>query len=312
MGCFFALIFLFSLPVRADPRSNRSMNDAVDTLVSFFVKNVKKNNHSFGRSAILVSVSDRLDPALAPYLSKQMESRMKGAVKAEVVPCFQCEAVRAYSDGNRIVVEKGLDSNDFATKTAQELSLDTFFLADLSYTGNKLNLQVKAIDTAKNEITWEKTYRVHSRFLTDRNFIISFDVGSAYILKATDTEDKFGLGISTMLGERFYGFGKIGLAFSTVFSVTHFTFNQATGPYVSVNINELSGMYWSWGTLSVFVNPAYAVSQKSIGVLARGGLQLDFGSFTHVTAEMQMPVYSQNSDKKYPTSGVLSVGFDIF
>lgn len=298
--------------VQAKVSTSHVVNDAVDVLTKYFTKDIKKVDQKLGRTAVLVSISADFDPEMKNYLQNKLEEGFAKSHRGEIVGCFSCQTAHAYSDGNQIVVEKGLASSKVARNIAQELSLNTFLTAELAFTGKQITLSVKAVDSADSKLLWNKTYRVHSRFVTDRGLIFSLDLGPAYSFNAATTEDSYMAGVALFVGERFHGWGRLGVAFSTVFSATNFNFNQSTGPYISVNINEVTGMSLPWGEFSIFVNPGYAVSQKSIGVLARGGIVFDMGSFMHITAETQYPVYSQNPTKEYPKTAMVSFGFDFY
>lgn len=303
---------LAPLSVDATPRHSRVVTDAVDVLSKYFIKAVAKIHEPLGRTALIITVSDALDPDIKEYLYNRLQEKLPKTYNIEIVNCLQCQTVRAYSDGNRIVIEKGLTKKRFAKMLARQYSLDTFLVVNVGYTGTKLYMQFKAVDTAKMDIVYQKTFKTHARFLTDKSFIFSLDIGPAYVISADADEDKFGAAIAVFFGERFYGLGKVGFGASTVFSVSNISFNQSSGPYISANFNEIAGMHWSFGELNVFINPGYAVSQKSIGLLMRGGFVFEMGNFTHVTAEVQAPLYSQNPNKKYPTSVLISFGFDLF
>lgn len=296
----------------AAPETSHAVTKAVDTLVKHLMKDLRGQKTPLGRTAVLASVSNDFNPDVKEYLYRRLEAKLPETKQGEIVSCFQCEAVRAHSDGNQIVIEKGLPSNEAASVIAKELSLETFLDANLDHTGNRIVMQVQLIGAGTDKIIWQKSYQAHARLLVDKNFFIEFGLGPAYIASADTGEDKVGMGFAAALGERFFGFGKLGAAFSSTFSINNITFNQSTGPYVSFNLNEMFGWYWPFGNLSFFINPGYAVSQKAIGLLMRSGLTLRMGSFSYVNAELQTPVYSQDADKRYPTSAVVMVGFDIF
>lgn len=306
------LLFLWSPAAIAEVQTSHVVNDAMKTLSGYLSKGISHSKKNLGRTALLLNVSDDFNPDVKSYFRAQIEARFKKVRVAEIVSCFACEAVHGYSDGNQIVIEKGITSNQLGKSIAQELSLSTFLEINVGFTGKAIVMTAKAVDTASSKPVWEKTYEIHSRFATDRGLVISIDLGPAYNFSAATNEDKYMAGISLLIGERFYGVGKVGVAFSTVFSAANFTFNQSTGPYISLNLNELTGKYFPWGELSVFTNPGYAMSDKSIGVVVRSGLVLDLGSFMHVTTEYQIPVYSQNPNKEYPNTALVSFGFDLF
>lgn len=312
LGLLVLIICALSPRLQASTMTSRTLADAAESLTKRVVKSVKPKGGTFGRTAVFVTLTGPIEPELKTYIHKLLEERLKKAHKGEVVQCFRCETITAESDGNRIIVEKGLASNKAASDIARGLSLDTFLMVDVSYAGSKLVMQVKAVEPNKNEIIYDKRYQMHSRFLSDKNFMFGLDLGTAYLPNADSTENKEGASIAAFIGERFYGFGKVGFGISSVFSVTDFAFSNSTGPYISANINELSGFSMPWGSFSVFANPGYAVSQKTISFVIRGGVELELENFVHFTAEYQQSLYSQNPTKKYPSAAVLSVGFDLY
>ncbi len=305
-------LFFLGKGAEAKVTTSHVVNDAVDVLGKYFSKDIRKSKKSFGRTSVLVSISADFDPEVKNYLYTVIEQNLAKSHAGDVVACFACQTAHAYSDGNQIVVEKGLANTKIARAIAQELSLNTFITASLSFTGKQIVMDVRAVDSADAKLVWTKVYRVHSRFISDKGLMFSLDLGPAYDFSAATTEESFMAGVAIFAGERFHGWGRLGVAFSTVFSASNFAFNQSTGPYVSINLNEIAGWSLPWGEFSLFVNPGYAVSQKSIGVVARGGLLFDMGNFMHVTAEAQYPVYSQNTAKKYPTTAAVTFGFDFY
>jgi hypothetical protein len=302
-----------TLRLEAAPKSSRAAVDAIKVLAGYFINDLKKlEGDDFGRTAVFLRVDKELDQDNRAYLIKRLQELVPETGKAEIIQCFECEMVRGHSDGNKIIIEKGMTSHDAADTLSKALSIDTFLDANLGHTGNHIYLQVKLIRSGTDEIAFSKTYQIYARFMSDKSFLFSMDIGPAYILSATGSDDKYGLGTSVFFGERFYGFGRVGLGISNVFSFSNINFNQSSGPYISFNLNELSGKHMSWGEFSIFLNPGYSVNQRSAGLLGRGGLMLLLGNFMHIGAEYQHPIFSQSAEKKYPRSLILSVGFDLF
>ena len=306
------IYFSLSLPAGAGPKASHAVSESVDDLTKAMRKDIKSQKKEFGRSAVFIEVDDDIDYDLKPYLQKKVETLLTDSKKAQPVQCFQCEALRGYSDGNQLIIEKGISDKQIATQIAQSLSLDTFFHIHLFYSGKRLKILAKATSASTQEVLWQEEYASYLTSLEDKGLILSLEVGSAYIRTKNSTDDNLGMTVGAMVGERFHGLGRAGLGISSVFSLANPSFNQAYGPYFSVNINEVTGHYLSWGDFSIFANPSYALSQDSLGFLARGGVTFSLGKFVHFGAEYQKPVYSRNPDKKYPESIIFKIGYDIF
>ncbi|MBI4212619.1 MAG: hypothetical protein HY540_08280 [Deltaproteobacteria bacterium] len=313
-------LFLFALCIcctlsttaSASPEESRAVSSVLKVLSRHFVGDLKNQKEPWGKAAIIVSVDDNLDQDLAGFVKGEVERRLEGQKNVSVVQCFQCEAVRAQSDGNTIVVEKGLTNQKLAAEIAQELGLDTFIELSVLHTGNRLSLNTKAISISKKQTLFQRSYKAYARFLSNKSFLLGVDVGPAYVLKNRQNGEKSALAVSAFLGERFHGFGQLGIGVSSIFTVSEFKFNQASGPYIGFNLNEIFGWYWPWGEMNLFANPGYSSSDKGIGVLMRGGTKFKFGSFTILSAEYQTPIYSDNPNKKYPTSAALTYGIEFY
>ena len=227
----------------------------------------------------------------------------------EFVQCVQCEAIRAFSDGNAVIVEKGITDNTFMRSVTSDLSLDTVLSVNLAYTGKRMELQVKSIDAASQTIQWEKNFATRMIFLTDRGLKFSMDFGPAILTQRTNNESQMASLVGITIAERFHGFGELGLGVGSVFSVADGLINYASGPMIGMNINELTNWYWSWGDMTLYTSPGYGISKKASSLLVRSGLRMNFGTYTYLNMEYQRGLIYEKESKKYPAA--LSVGLGL-
>lgn len=257
--------------------------DAIDLMVNDLTKDLVELAKVTDKAAVTgISTSENLDPDVRTYLRGKIEGANNGDSAFHFVVCKECLAVRAETDGDQILLKKGVDSQEQMQKIASTLRVSSFADTNLTYTGTRLVLQINVFNTKNGELRWSRSYDSRVLSLVKTGLKISVAIGQMVGLG----EKGYPTAISLFVAERIYGFGEFGMVGQ--FNPTQGAFKRDAqiGPMLRVNFNEISGHPWSWGSLLWSFRAAYGWYDSNQRDITLGtGPKLEVGSIYHLSLD---------------------------
>ncbi len=272
------LILLLSCAT-AQASTDGPIYKAVDLLIARLKEAIQESPPTNERAFISkLTVSENLDKDVERYLRMQLASADFGSFR--FLPCDECTAIRAKTAGNQIIVSKGIVDTEALKKYGAELGSGTSAEINLAYTGTRAILDVNSENVDNHKDHWSKHFETGVLGSGKYGRIFSITLGQFISGEGTPN------GISAALSERMYGIGEFGIA--AMFAEADG--NQGTymgiGPLIGFNYNEISGHYWSFGSLLITGRINYGRYSKDNRDISVGlGTKILVGSRYHFSLE---------------------------
>lgn len=284
------------------------INEAIDHLVRQFGRDIDELSAKTKKSSIVaLTTSENLPPEVKQYLLKRMEGSYSEAGEFRFVQCRDCFTVRAETDGNDIVVKKGVTDKKELSKVASFLGVRSYTEVHLEYGASKVQIQVNVYNVSDSKLLWAKSYK--TRLLNLGRTSMHFSLTAEQIVGLEKSGAPIGL---TLYGaERIYGFGTVGLYLFGSFQNKEVKSYVSLGPRVALDLNQILFSAWSWGSLHLDLGLGYGFYSGDRDVSLSTGLKLETGRYFHFRTGFVSGVFFTGDGNFMPSSLTFGVGVNL-
>lgn len=262
--------------------SSRPLFDASDLLIEDFSEDLPLLSNVVNRAAIVsFTHTDSVEEDLREYIIKNLESRSAESDAFEFIQCKDCFLIRAESQGDRVVVKKGLGTKAELEKKLSELGTKHYVEINFSNIGARASLTINVYRISKSDVVWGKTY--HTRVLNRHNGFFWTVTAMSGVASGVESTP---LGVSVMGTQRIYGLGHMGVFVMPVIGDGELKTSVHLGPRLEANLNELLFSPWEVGSLYLAIHLGVGIYGGEKELLFGGGVKQDVGSVFHVSVDV--------------------------
>lgn len=253
--------------------SQVSVFEAIDRMSDDLQKNLPDLARQTNKTAIInFSQSEQLPPSTLNYLAKRLElSTQKNQSPVKFVQCLECLTLKAVTDGNDVVLKKGIGSDQELQATLANLGIKNYAEVNLAFSGQYLAMQMSVYD-ANKETTWAKEFRAPYR--PHRQWTAGINLGAVGHLKS-------GLGMSSVatinIGQELYGVGSAGLNITAMADHPILGQINSFAGYVNFSHNDLFNTYWNSLDLDYITELGFTDFNGNQQILLGAGAKTTFG-----------------------------------